>query len=190
MIFAPHPGDETLRCAGVIMKAKRSGRKIGVIVCTNGDGFAKAASVFSRKDISSLLPQDFLEIARIRQQNMVDAVRVLGLKQEDVVFLGYPDGGLENIDITGETPYVHQYTQKNCTYSLIMPDYHSLIHGFPAPYLRSAILADITELLQRAVPDEIYVTHFLDGHIDHRKCFYLVYESVVKSGFKVDFLHT
>jgi LmbE family N-acetylglucosaminyl deacetylase len=183
LIFAPHPDDETLGCAGVIMEAKRSGKKPGIVVCTNGDGFVTAASVFSGKEISALSPEDFLEVARARQKDMLNAMQILGLSQNDIVFLGYPDGGLARMFSTG-TPYMHQFTQKNCTYGLIMPDYHSLMFDVPAPYLRSAIREDMIELLQKTSPREIYVTHFKDGHSDHRECFYLVGEAVAKTGFK------
>ena len=37
LVLAPHPDDETIGCAGVIMHALKSGAKVKVVYLTNGD---------------------------------------------------------------------------------------------------------------------------------------------------------
>lgn len=184
LIFAPHPDDETLGCAGVILKAVCQGRRVRVVICTNGDGFAKAAAVLSGKDEAVLTSADFLEVARVRQQGALDATRILGLAPKDLIFLGYPDGGLARMPESGNIPFTQEFTKKNCTYGLIAPDYHTQAHGQPAPYVRSAALADVMEVLVAEEPAEIYVTAAVDGHADHREWCTLVHEATAAAVFK------
>ena len=102
------------------------------------------------KESQALAAEDFLELARARQKYTLDAARVLGLAEDSLVYLGYPDAGLAQMPMaTGDTPYRSPFTGKNRTYGPVYPDYHSQMHQNPAPYLRTAALADITELLQR-----------------------------------------
>lgn len=183
LVFAPHPDDETLGCAGVIMKARRAGRPVRVVVCTNGDGFAKAAEVLSGKKEPALTPDDFLAVARVRQQGAIDAAAVLGLAPEDLVFLGYPDGGLAKLPVDNGEPFTQPSTGKSCTYGLIVPDYHTQAHGTPAPYLRSAAFFDLLELIRATQPGEIYVTDAADGHADHREWCRLVRGAAAAAGF-------
>ena len=185
MIFAPHPDDETLGCAGEIIKAIELGETVKVVVITNGDGFAKAASVNSGKNIIDLLPDDFLEVARLRQEGALAATNVLGLKSEDIYFLSYPDGGLASMrNLTGNIPFIQAHTKKSQTYGLDFPDYHTLKHRMPAPYLWSMALKDISELLQTFRPKRIYITDEADGHSDHQAAYHLVCEAALMANFE------
>ncbi|MCX7803771.1 MAG: PIG-L family deacetylase [Planctomycetota bacterium] len=184
LIFAPHPDDETLGCAGVIMKAVRAGRRLRVVFVTNGDGFARAAAFLSGKDAAAVEAEDFLAVARVRQQGAFEAARILGISADALVFLGYPDGGLARMPADGSIPFVHACTRKSRTYGLLVPDYRSRTRGEPAPYLRSAVLADIAELIDAVRPGEIYVTDPADGHSDHRECCALVREAAAGTGFR------
>src|SRR6478736_1638533 len=79
LVVAPHPDDDLLIAAGVIASAKARGEQVKVVFMTNGD--------FSGP----------LEGA-LRQQEAVDAqVQNLGTSEDDLIFLGYPDGALQNI---------------------------------------------------------------------------------------------
>jgi LmbE family N-acetylglucosaminyl deacetylase len=176
LIFAPHPDDETLGCAATIMRAVRSGLRIRVVFLTNGDGWPDAAAMLRQKDVKALAPEDFRELARARQKYTLDAARVLGLAEDSLVYLGYPDAGLAQMPMAaGDTPYRSPFTEKNHTYGPMFPDYHSQMHQKPAPYLWTAALGDITELLQAQRPSQIYVTDgAADTHKDHRAAFDLV----------------
>ncbi len=185
LIVAPHPDDETLGCAGVITKALRAGRRVRVVFATNGDGFTRAAAVLSGKDAAELEPEHFLAVARARQQGALDAARVLGLTPDDLVFLGYPDRGLARMPVAGARPFTQPFTGKNCTYGLAVPDYHTQTYGKPAPYVRSAALADLVGVIRSTEPAEIYVTDSSDGHVDHREWHHLVREAVADVGGKL-----
>jgi LmbE family N-acetylglucosaminyl deacetylase len=191
LIFAPHPDDETLGCAGVIMRAARSGQRIRVVFLTNGDGWPGAAAELCQKNVNALAPEDFLKLAKARQNYTQDAARVLGLGADSLVYLGYPDAGLDRMPMAaGDTPYRSPFTQKDRTYGPMFPDYHSQVHQNPALYLWTAALGDITELLQSHQPSQIYVTDgAADTHKDHQAAFDLVRAAAAAVDFNGEF-HT
>ena len=44
LIVAPHPDDEVIGCAGVMMRAPGAGRHVTVVILSNGDDFADLAA--------------------------------------------------------------------------------------------------------------------------------------------------
>lgn len=82
LIIAAHPDDPEFGAAGTVAKWTRDGKKVVYVICTDGD---KGTSD------RTLNPK---ELARIRQDEQRAAARVLGVR--DVVFLHYPDQGLED----------------------------------------------------------------------------------------------
>ncbi len=190
LIFAPHPDDEVLGCAGVIQQALEAKKTVGVVVLTNGDGYPKAASILTGTPQDQLTPADFLALAAERQRHSVEGFRILGLPLANLTFLGYPDSLLAKLhESDNAAPLRQPFTGKDTTYSIIGQDYHSAAHGSPAPITRAALLADLTEILQKAAPKEIYVTHELDEHADHRAAFGFVRAAAQAAGFRAP-LHT
>ncbi len=82
MVVAPHPDDGEMGAAGTVARWIKEGRDVVYVVCTNGD---KGSGDFA---------MDSATLAKIREQEQRHAAEVLGVKE--VVFLGYPDGGLED----------------------------------------------------------------------------------------------
>jgi len=82
MVVTPHPDDSEFGVAGTVARLTREGKQVVYVVCTNGD---KGTS--DRK----MKPE---KLAEIRQKEQLAAARLLGVKE--VVFLGYPDQGLED----------------------------------------------------------------------------------------------
>src|SRR3977135_1741355 len=78
LIVAPHPDDEALFASGIIYQAHQRGLNVKVVLATNGDC-------------------QFPTIGPVRQQETVAAMGLLGLAPEDVIFLGYPDCGLNQL---------------------------------------------------------------------------------------------
>jgi len=81
LAIAPHPFDNDWGIAGMVAGLTKQGKDVVYVVCTNGD---KATS---NPDIKAA------DLAKIRQQEQTAAAKVLGVKE--VVFLNYPDLGLE-----------------------------------------------------------------------------------------------
>jgi LmbE family N-acetylglucosaminyl deacetylase len=82
MVISPHPDDSEFGAAGTVARWTREGRRVVYVVCTNGD---KGTSD------RNLTPED---LSKIRHKEELDAANVLNVS--DVVFLGYPDQGLED----------------------------------------------------------------------------------------------
>jgi LmbE family N-acetylglucosaminyl deacetylase len=82
LVIAPHPDDPEFAIGGTVARLAREGKKVIYVICTNGD---KGTSDRSIK------PED---LAKTRQQEELAAAEVLGVSE--VVFLGYPDQGIED----------------------------------------------------------------------------------------------
>ena len=185
VVFAPHPDDEVIGCAGIIMQALARGARVKVVDITSGDGFDAAAAGLTDKKIDQLGPNDFFKLSRLRQTQSRNALEVLGGKADDLILLGYPDGDLGNLYGSKNDKVIRQqFTKKNETYALIQKDYHTSMHGRPAPYQRSSLLDDLIELLRTLQPTEVYVTDETDGHVDHRAAFWFVRDAAQQVGYK------
>lgn len=88
IIFAPHPDDESLGCAGTIIKRLREGYKVKLVVLT--DGSHSHSTVL--KIFTNPTPE---ELAKIRKQEVLNASEVLGISRSDILFLDYEDGFLQ-----------------------------------------------------------------------------------------------
>ncbi|PFN98557.1 hypothetical protein COJ85_20980 [Bacillus sp. AFS076308] len=185
LIFAPHPDDETLGTAGVIMRSVAAGKRVHIVFFTNGDGYPRAASKLLNKNIDELRPEDYFELARVRQFEVNTASAELGLKPSDITFLGYPDAGLDRVYMSvGPEPFQQRFTLMRNTYGMVYPDYHSLVYGVPAPYLKKFALTDTMDLIRCLQPKEICVTDGADEHPDHQAAYLFVRDAVRATDYK------
>jgi len=95
LVFAPHPDDETIGAGGLIVRLVRRGAPVRVVFVTNGDGFPQAVA----QDFHVRAPRDtdYLEFGEARRREAVAAAHHLGLHPGNLVFLGFPDGGLAQL---------------------------------------------------------------------------------------------
>jgi LmbE family N-acetylglucosaminyl deacetylase len=185
VVVAPHPDDEALGCAGVLLQAIEKKQRVGVVLVTNGDGFPKAAAVVAKKTEAQLDAADFVRLAAVRQQHSVGALMRIGVRPGDLMSLGYPDSGLKAIyEAKAQTPYKQQFTGESETYGVVLRDYHALAHGRPAPYVRSSVLGDLVDIVQTRKPKEIYVTSEADTHPDHKATFWFVRDAAKAAGYR------
>ncbi len=84
VVFAPHPDDETLGCGGMILQKNQVGARVRIVFMTDG----------SQSHARFLAPA---ELARLRQEEARAAGKALGVDEDDLFFLGFPDGELKNI---------------------------------------------------------------------------------------------
>ena len=82
LVVSPHPDDMESAAGGTIAKWAAQGRKVVLVVCTNGD---KGSS-----DIN-MSPE---KLSATREEEQTSSAEVLGLAE--VVFLRFPDQGLED----------------------------------------------------------------------------------------------
>ncbi len=173
LVIAPHSDDEAIGCAAVMLQAIAQGERVGVVIVTASDGFPRAAAAVVKKSIDALQPADFFQLATIRERHTLQAMKQIGVANDDLMFLGYPDSGLATMYRTeGSTPYRQPFTAKAATYAMVTRDYHSLTHGQSAPYTKAALVDDLAQIIEQRRPREIYVTHEIDTHSDHRATFW------------------
>lgn len=84
VVFSPHPDDEVIACAGSIVKEVSAGSRVKVVFATDG-AMSHAAVLGIDSDPSPA------ELAVIRQEEAKAAGRVMGVKAEDILFLGFRD---------------------------------------------------------------------------------------------------
>jgi LmbE family N-acetylglucosaminyl deacetylase len=80
-VFSPHPDDETLACGGTIIKKREAGARVKIVFMTDG-----------RNSHRRFIPGEKLK--EIRAREALAAGRVLGVEEQDVIFLDYQDGEL------------------------------------------------------------------------------------------------
>ena len=82
LVVTPHPDDAEGGAGGSIARWVAAGRRVVLVVCTNGD---------KGTEDRALTPE---ALAATRHKEQLNAARVLGIAQ--VVFLDFPDQGLED----------------------------------------------------------------------------------------------
>ena len=156
LVVAPHPDDEVLIAGGVLARARAEGRRVAVVVVTNGDFTCERDG-------------------HVRQDETIAALASLGVAEDDVIFLGYPDGWLVDLGAAPLPPLARKMPDGTCpkaggTYAhrgAHRRDEHSARTGSPAPYTADALEEDLAAVLERLRPRDVYVTHSIDTHPDH-----------------------
>ena len=172
LVFAPHPDDETLAAGGLIARLVRQRAAVRVAFITNGDGWPWAAQEeFSRKKPTD---EDYVALGELRQREALAATRQLGLKQHDVSFLGFPDGGLAELwrdHWSRAAPYTSPFTKEDQSpyAGTVSPD---------AEYDGQDLTSVITRLLRDMRPNVVVIPHPYDTHLDHAHTGYFVTEAL------------
>ena len=162
LILAPHPDDEVLGCGGIIQKAvelKLPGR---VVFLTYGDSNELAFILYRGHPV--LMPKAVEAMGEIRHREALAAGKILGLRPDQLTFLGYPDLGTFPIW---------------CSHWRDQPAYRSVLTRVTAVPYRDAfrpgaaykgeeILRDLETILSEFQPTKVFVTHASDAHPDHR----------------------
>ena len=155
VVIAPHPDDETLTASGVLLRAAESGSDPAVIVMTNGD-------------------LDCIHDGLRREGESVTGLAALGVREDRVYFLGYPDGALAELGRAPLPPrrrLIDGACQPgNTTYGAHgfgRHDYHHVRFGAAAVYTRESAVTDLASLLAELRPTDVVITHPEDTHPDH-----------------------
>ncbi len=165
LIFAPHPDDEAIGTAGVIQQAVKQGIPIKVVYLTNGDNNELAFIIYSKHLV--IRKNAFINYGRIRRDEAVKAMRLAGLKDDQLIFLGYPDFGTFNIFISywgAVKPFKSLFTR-------VQQVPYKDAFSPNAAYLGDNILRDLDKILLDFKPTKIFVTNPVDSNGDHRACF-------------------
>ena len=161
LIFAPHPDDETLACAGLIQQALRAGAKVHVVFMTNGDAFMRAIKMAFH--INDVTPTDAVNFGNLRRTEALHAGALLGLIQSDITFLGYPDKGLTLMWYYHWSP-VRSY-RSLISHTRVNP--YKDAPGYDTPYCGANVMDDVDKVIRSYKPTKVFTVMSGDQHIDH-----------------------
>jgi LmbE family N-acetylglucosaminyl deacetylase len=178
LFVAPHPDDETLGTGGQIFKAQSSpDTDYRVVVLTCGDAYRAAFEAWTKsgnaKDLNNDGAIDYLDLGIARHNETLTALSLLGVPESKVIFLGYPDGGLDKLD--GKTPYESPFTR-----TASVP--YSFAYHMNAPYLAESVVSDLVRIMTEFDPQTVYSTTPTDENRDHKMTREFVVRALQRSG--------
>jgi len=160
LVVSPHPDDESLCCSGVIQRVLKAGGRVSIVWLTSGDGSELDLLVVEKSLF--IKPKKLLDLALRRMQESREAASILGIPQERLYFLGYPDRGILSI-ITDHyvTPYRSRYTNARAVpYATALSPGHA--------YTGQNLERDFDTVLDRVRPTLVLAPSPRDAHPDHR----------------------
>ena len=160
MIIVPHEDDEINVAGATIKNYTDAGSNVVVVFTTNGD---------------------YNGLGELRIDEAVNAMVELGVKKENVLFLGYGDqwdteyGHIYNAP--GNT-VVKSHIGKTATYgNENISDFRTIVSEKPSEYTRNNFKNDIKDVILKYLPEVIFTVDF-DSHIDHRATSLIFEESM------------
>lgn len=162
LIFAPHPDDESLTCAGVIQSALAMNVPVRVVWLTMGDNNEWSFILYRKHLVIKASAERAM--GEVRHEEAVAAMRALGLGPEHLAFLGYPDFGTLTIwdrHWGDGKPFKSMLTKVTK-----VPYANAYRPG--APYKGQDILRDITTNIREFKPTKVFCSHPSDLNVDHQ----------------------
>ncbi len=165
LILAPHPDDESIATGGLIQKAVALGLPVHVVFLTYGDNNETSFIVYRRRP--TLRAKEVQGMGLVRHDEAVAATGVLGLRPDQLTFLGYPD--FRTLVIWTEHWGDVEPCESMFTRTHVVPYPNALRPG--APYRSEEILADVKTVLCRFRPTKVFVSHPGDHNPDHQSLY-------------------
>jgi LmbE family N-acetylglucosaminyl deacetylase len=162
LVFAPHPDDETLGCAGVIQEAVAMKLPVRIVWLTYGDNNEWSFMLYRKRFV--LMPEAVRQMGEVRHSEAVAAAKVLGVGPDQLAFLGYPDFGTLTIwyrHWNDQPPLESMLTKVNK-----VPYANAFRPG--ASYKGEDILRDIETNLREFKPTKVFISHPSDHNVDHQ----------------------
>ncbi len=160
LVFAARPGDALVSAYALITQAAAQGQRVVIVYVTNGDAQTSAAQALAALPADATpTPQQYLRAAAILQERALEvAVNAAGLEVSAVIFLGYPDGTLHELQSATPDRVVRSpYTGKDGVHDAAVTPYRIARSGQGVPYTFNAILHDLNDVLVELNPSEIYL---------------------------------
>ena len=162
LVIAPHEDDETLGCGITIRDAVARGVPVWVCLLTCGEGEELGTAWVAKRPRPSAA--QFVRLGQIRQRESLRALASVGVPQDHVIFLGYPNMGLRwmwsarywSPDSLWTSPFTK--TDHSPFDNSLTPQ---------APFCGASALRDVEAVIARVRPRYLLATHPADTHPDH-----------------------
>lgn len=149
MVIIPHEDDELNVAGATIYGAKKEGLRVICVFVTNGDF-------------------DYLPTVRI--QEAIKALQVLNVPAEDIIFLGYPDGGIQaehSVFMHGQKNAIIVNGNNKTRGSETISEFCMIQDGVHNTNTWNNLLSDLKNVILTYKPSGIIAVD-LDSHPDHR----------------------
>jgi len=158
LIVAPHMDDEAIGAGAYALEALRSGAEVFVAFLTAGDCARFSARLLTGRVMPR--PADYLSVGLTRIGEAKRAMRILGVPQDHIFFLGYPDRGLRSIVDKPSTIVRSTSTARD-----EVPYEMALTPG--AKHTLENIASDVQRVLDLVRPTTVITPVPFDLHPDH-----------------------
>lgn len=174
LVVSPHPDDETLCCAGAIERVANAGGQVSVVWITSGDGSMLSLLMVEKSLFAA--PGKVRDLAAKRMREAREATALLGVPENQQLFLGYPDGGiLQLLTDNRTTPYHARFTGDTR-----VPYPNAVFPGHP--YTGASLEHDFEAILDRVRPTLVLAPSLDDTHPDHSATGKLVTRALLRRG--------
>ena len=158
LIIAPHMDDETIGAGAYALDAIRSGAEVFVAFLTAGDCARFSARIMHGRVMPT--PSDYLSVGLTRIAEAQRAMRILGVPQEHLFVLGYPDRGLRTIFEQPSTIVRSTSTEQDA-----VPYASAMSPG--SKHTLENIVGDLRRVLDLVRPTTVITPVPFDLHPDH-----------------------
>lgn len=176
LIFSPHPDDEALGAGGIIKKALKKNATVIIVEMTNGDYITpdefKTYQGKANTDYNG-------NIGEFRQIETINAMKNLGLNKENIIFLGYPDGGLKPLF----EEYWNNLFHMNNGSNLLDHSPYTLTFEVNAPCSGSNVEKNIKQIINEYTPTMIFYPDPGDYHPDHSATSAFVSQAIIETNY-------
>ncbi len=165
LIIAPHPDDEIIGTGGIIQQAVKQNIPLEVLYLTNGDNNELSFIIYEKRIVFK--KNAFLYMGETRRKESIAAMKSLGVKEDQLIFLGYPDFGTQEIFIKywgAMKPYESLFTRANKV------SYKECL-SYDAPFIGESVLNDFKRVISEFKPTKVFVTALMDSNRDHRAAY-------------------
>nr|WP_319372594.1 PIG-L family deacetylase [uncultured Methanobacterium sp.] len=161
LIISPHPDDESLGTGGLIKKALEKNASVEVVMVTTGDAMTPEDFQKYLKSTSNTNYKG--TIGDMRHTEAINAVTSLGLTQNNIIFLGYPDGSLKNLlETNWDTSY-----KRTSGSNLYDHSPYNFTYEKNAPYTGANVVKNLEQIMKTYKPTIVYYPDDGDDHPDH-----------------------
>ena len=168
LIVVPHEDDEAITAAGIIQAALRAGASLRIVYLTYGDHNEWSFMLYKKRLLVS--PSFNRRMGEERRREAIAAMRLLGVDETHLTFLGYPDSDLLKIwrQHWGNAPPLRSLL----TNAAAVP--YSDADALPSSHKGEAIVEDLEHILKAFKPTKVFVTHPADSNPDHQAAYLFV----------------
>jgi len=158
LVFCPHEDDEH-SYAGLIRAAVEAGIPVRVVIFTGGE-----AGGCERYTSKACGPNEAREFGMVRMEESAAALEHIGLRRDNLSFMGLPDGG------SGEIWFHHIKVSDPFLSTDLATDhapYENILKP-NLPYARDAVISLTKQIIMDFHPAMIALSHPDERQVDHR----------------------